>query len=118
MDFMKKYIQFAKQQYQPVLSEAACELIGTYYTELRAGAAGNDRAIPVTARQLETLIRYVTSRAPRFEDEQTSTHRPVFSVDVDFVASIRLPPHVSLNYPVCISPAAMAYLSFSQARAV
>lgn len=43
------------------LTPAANDLIADYYTELRAG--GGDRALPITVRTLETIIRLATAHA-------------------------------------------------------
>eukprot|EP00808_Paulinella_micropora_P032203 g17396.t1 len=59
--FMKKYIEFAKQTYQPKLNEAACAFIGEQYQQMRAQSA--EKPLPVTARALETMIRLSCAHA-------------------------------------------------------
>eukprot|EP00457_Paulinella_chromatophora_P002022 gb/GEZN01002026.1/.p1 GENE.gb/GEZN01002026.1/~~gb/GEZN01002026.1/.p1 ORF type:complete len:873 (+),score=204.22 gb/GEZN01002026.1/:19-2637(+) len=59
--FMKKYIEFAKKSYAPVLSEAACQYIGEQYLHLRQTA--EQKPLPVTARALETMIRLSCAHA-------------------------------------------------------
>ena len=63
--FVKKYIQYAKQRIQPVLTKAAAEWIVEVYKKLRNDdLAGNQkRTSPLTARTLETLIRLATAHA-------------------------------------------------------
>ena len=63
--FMRKYIHLARSLH-PVLTREACDLISTEYAKLRAQEmAGSSRAKtqPVTARTLETLIRFSTAHA-------------------------------------------------------
>ncbi len=58
-DFIKKYIAYAKQNINPVLTDEALEEIKEYYVKMRS--TGDDegafKAIPISARQLEALIR-------------------------------------------------------------
>lgn len=63
--FVKKYIQYAKQRIQPVLTKAATEWIVNVYSNLRNDEMrGNQRRTsPLTARTLETLIRLATAHA-------------------------------------------------------
>uniref|UniRef100_A0A915M7Y4 DNA replication licensing factor MCM3 n=1 Tax=Meloidogyne javanica TaxID=6303 RepID=A0A915M7Y4_MELJA len=63
--FIRKYIYMAKEL-KPVLSEEASTFISERYTELRSADMGRtdmERTMPVTARQLETLIRLSTAIA-------------------------------------------------------
>ena len=64
-DFMRKYIYMAKA-IKPQLTEAASSYISERYTELRTfdtSKGDRERTMPVTARQLETLIRLSTAMA-------------------------------------------------------
>jgi DNA replication licensing factor MCM3 len=64
--FMKKYIEYAKAQVEPVLTPEAAEFIGLRYAELRQAASEGDKkdhSFPITARSLETLIRLSTAHA-------------------------------------------------------
>jgi replicative DNA helicase Mcm len=57
-DFLRKYVAYAKRSCHPVLSEAARDKLVEYYVGLRKQAAASDsKAIPLTARQLEALVR-------------------------------------------------------------
>ena len=66
-EFVKKYIQYAKQKLTPSLSEDAANHISEAYADLRArvSASERDRArtLPITARTLETLIRLASAHA-------------------------------------------------------
>ncbi|KAE8213600.1 hypothetical protein CF327_g2910 [Tilletia walkeri] len=65
INFVKKYIQYAKTRIQPVLTEPAAEFIVNVYAGLRNDElSGNQRRTsPLTARTLETLIRLATAHA-------------------------------------------------------
>ena len=58
---LKKYISYARQNYNPVLTDAAINEITDYYVGLRnEGNTGDEsgiKRIPITARQLEALVR-------------------------------------------------------------
>lgn len=59
-DFIKKYIAYAKQQTAPRLSDEALEEIKNYYVKIRnigGDADGGIKSVPITARQLEALVR-------------------------------------------------------------
>ena len=60
--FMRKYVRYAKKYVHPTLSSDAKEVIKAFYLELRRNAPINDSA-PVTARQLESLVRLSEARA-------------------------------------------------------
>jgi len=61
VSFLKKFIYYAKTRVKPVLTEEAAEYISQVYRDLRQQSS--DRTLPVTARQLETLIRLSTAHA-------------------------------------------------------
>ncbi|MFH4973686.1 hypothetical protein AB6A40_000395 [Gnathostoma spinigerum] len=65
MQFMRKYIHMAKAV-KPKLTKEAAIYIGDCYAELRSfdvSKTDAERTMPVTARQLETLIRLSTAMA-------------------------------------------------------
>ncbi|GJD08980.1 DNA replication licensing factor MCM3 homolog 1 [Galdieria sulphuraria] len=61
VSFLKKFIYYAKTRVKPVLTEEAAEYISQVYRDLRQ--QNSDRTLPITARQLETLIRLSTAHA-------------------------------------------------------
>jgi len=61
-ELLRKYIAYAKRTVFPVLSEDAKERITEFYLSLRSRAKENS-AVPVTARQLEALIRLAEASA-------------------------------------------------------
>jgi len=59
-DFLRKYIAYAKQHIQPELTDMAVDEIKKFYVELRNMPSVSEdlvKPIPITARQLEALIR-------------------------------------------------------------
>lgn len=58
---MKRYIAFARQRCHPRLTEAAVNEIKEYYVKMRGGDDSGEqqaiKAVPITARQLEALVR-------------------------------------------------------------
>ncbi|MHA2059378.1 MAG: minichromosome maintenance protein MCM [Candidatus Ranarchaeia archaeon] len=63
MDFLRKYVAYAKQNVQPVLSKDAADKIQEFYLKMREMGKGPDAALPITPRQLESLIRLTEARA-------------------------------------------------------
>ncbi|MBI2143532.1 minichromosome maintenance protein MCM [Candidatus Woesearchaeota archaeon] len=72
---LKKYISYARQKVKPVLSEAAIEEIKQFYVQLRNREVSDERAaraIPISARQLEALVRMAEASArARLSNEVT-----------------------------------------------
>jgi DNA helicase MCM8 len=60
---LKKYISYAKHTCFPKLSIEACEVIKDFYITLRENAANNMNTLPITSRQLDSLIRLAQARA-------------------------------------------------------
>ncbi len=63
VDFMRKYIAYAKQRVFPVLSEVAITRIREYYVDVRKQGEGEAAAVPMTARQLEAFVRLAEASA-------------------------------------------------------
>ncbi|TIA93232.1 hypothetical protein E3P81_01012 [Wallemia ichthyophaga] len=65
INFVKKYVQYAKNRITPQLTKTASEYIVDVYAGLRNDdqAANTRRTTPLTARTLETLIRLATGHA-------------------------------------------------------
>ncbi|KAJ1347727.1 hypothetical protein KIN20_002859 [Parelaphostrongylus tenuis] len=65
VEFVRKYIHLARSM-KPKLTEAASEFISEVYAEIRSfdiSKTDREKTMPITARQLETLIRLSTSIA-------------------------------------------------------
>lgn len=77
---LRKYIAYARRTCHPRLNADAAELLKNHYVQFRSRvskASGSEaqRAIPITVRQLEAIVRLSEARA-RLEltDEVTSDH--------------------------------------------
>ncbi len=65
-ELFKKYLAYSKQNFKPSLGKEAAEEIKKFYVDLRNPKTGIDRemrAIPISARQLEALIRLAEASA-------------------------------------------------------
>jgi replicative DNA helicase Mcm len=71
-DFYKKYVSYARQRCKPLLTDEAMTEIKSYFVEMRATGAGEGgvRAVPISARQLEALVRLSEASArTRLDDK-------------------------------------------------
>ncbi|MEM1988628.1 MAG: minichromosome maintenance protein MCM [Candidatus Woesearchaeota archaeon] len=62
---LRKYLAYAKQRISPTLTDEAIFELESYYVKMRASVSqeGEIRTIPITARQLEALIRLSEAHA-------------------------------------------------------
>jgi len=59
-ELLRKYFAYAKQKYAPVLTDGALEEIKSYYVSIRNSEKSEEgalKAVPISPRQLEALIR-------------------------------------------------------------
>jgi replicative DNA helicase Mcm len=56
-DLLKKYIAYARQNVRPVLSQEALDTLENYYVKVRKQGEEPNAPVPITARQLEALVR-------------------------------------------------------------
>ncbi|MGM5479962.1 MAG: minichromosome maintenance protein MCM [Nanobdellota archaeon] len=76
-DFIKKFIAYAKQNVKPKLENEALEEIQEYYVKIRNMGSKNGsgaqeiKSVPITARQLEALVR-LTEASARTRLSQTA----------------------------------------------
>jgi len=74
-ELLRKYIAYAKQKVDPKLTDSALEEIKDYYVTMRSKGSteeGASRAIPISARQLEALVRLGEASArARLSDKVT-----------------------------------------------
>lgn len=65
-NFIKLYIAYAKRHIRPKLSNESLEEIRSYYVKLRSSGSegeGGIKSVPITARQLEALVRLTEASA-------------------------------------------------------
>jgi len=59
-DLLRKYLVYAKQNLRPMLTETAVKELKQYYIKMRGSGSseeGGIKSIPISARQLEALVR-------------------------------------------------------------
>ncbi|MEJ8542969.1 minichromosome maintenance protein MCM [Methanothermobacter wolfeii] len=56
-ELLRKYIAYARKNVRPVLTDEAMQVLEDFYVSMRASAADEDSPVPITARQLEAIIR-------------------------------------------------------------
>ncbi len=56
-ELLKKYIAYAKRTIRPILSNAALSALEEYYVKVRSQGEEPNSPVPITARQLEALVR-------------------------------------------------------------
>jgi replicative DNA helicase Mcm len=56
-EIMRKYVAYARKNVYPVMEEDARTHLINFYTDLRKTGEGKNTPVPVTARQLEALVR-------------------------------------------------------------
>jgi replicative DNA helicase Mcm len=71
-ELLRKYVAYARKNIFPTLTEEAKEYFLKYYVGLRTQGQDSNKPVPVTARQLEALIRLGEASARlRLSDEVT-----------------------------------------------
>ncbi|USZ66993.1 helix-turn-helix domain-containing protein [Halorussus salilacus] len=69
-DLLRKYIAYAKRNCFPTMTDEAMATIEDFYVDLRSKGVDEDAPVPVTARQLEALVRLAEASARvRLSDE-------------------------------------------------
>lgn len=63
-DLLRKYIGYAHNNYpNPRLTDEATKVLEDFYVEVRGGGIEEDAPVPITARQLEAIIRLAEASA-------------------------------------------------------
>ncbi|MFA9516679.1 ATP-binding protein [Halopenitus sp. H-Gu1] len=62
-DLLRKYIAYAKRNCYPTMTDEAKAVIEEFYVDLRSKGVDEDAPVPVTARQLEALVRLAEASA-------------------------------------------------------
>jgi replicative DNA helicase Mcm len=79
-EFLRKYIAYARRNIRPVMTDAALRVIEDFYVLIRKQGEEPNAPVPITARQLEALVRLSEasararlSREAGVEDAQRAT---------------------------------------------
>lgn len=56
-ELLRKYIAYARRNVHPTLTNEAAKVLQDFYVTMRSGAIDEDAPVPITARQLEALVR-------------------------------------------------------------
>ena len=75
---LKKYIAYARRYVHPKLTPGAAQVLQTFYLELRAQHQTQD-CVPITTRQLESMIRLTEARA-KLELREEATEQDAVEV--------------------------------------
>ncbi|MHA1578750.1 MAG: minichromosome maintenance protein MCM [Candidatus Freyarchaeota archaeon] len=62
-DLLRKYIMYARKNVHPKLTTEAAEKLREFYLQMRKMGEQPDAPVPITARQLEALVRLAEARA-------------------------------------------------------
>lgn len=72
-ELLRKYVAYVRQNVFPELTDSAIEELKRYYLQMRSGA-GTSKSVPITARQLEGLVRLSEAHARlRLADKVTKS---------------------------------------------
>jgi len=64
-EFLRKYVAYARKNFSPQLTDGAIEELKEYFVKMRssAGTGASARVVPISARQLEGLVRLSEANA-------------------------------------------------------
>ncbi len=83
-DILRKYIAYCRRNANPILSDEAIQEIQDYYVSMRNSGQedGGIKAIPITARQLEALVRMAEASAKIRLDTEVRREDAKRSIDL------------------------------------
>ena len=84
-ELFRKYVAYAKQRYNPELNDEAVEELKKFYVELRNRPVASDsavRPIPISARQLQALIRLAEASARLRLDKFVTKHDAQIAIEL------------------------------------
>jgi replicative DNA helicase Mcm len=84
-ELLRKYIAYAKQRCKPKLTDEALEEIKKFYVELRNAPVSGElaiRPIPISARQLNALVRMAEASAKLRLSKEVTKHDSKFAIDI------------------------------------
>lgn len=56
-ELLRKYIAYARRNIHPILTDPAMDVLEEFYVSMRNNSIDDDSPVPITARQLEAIIR-------------------------------------------------------------
>ncbi len=62
-ELLRKYIAYARKNIKPKLTDESNKVLEDFYVNMRSGAIDEDAPVPITARQLEAIIRLAEASA-------------------------------------------------------
>lgn len=72
-ELLRKYIAYARKEIHPKLTNEAINVLQEFYVGMRGSASDEDSPVPITARQLEALVRLSEASArTRLGDQVTA----------------------------------------------
>ena len=82
--FLRKYVAYAKQKIRPAMTKAAINEIKNFYVQLRNSGReeGGVRPIPISARQLEGIIRLAEASAKLRLDDKVTKEDALKAIDL------------------------------------
>jgi len=78
-EFFKKYILYARRNISPTLTREARDRIFDFYLDLRESQS---RPVPITIRQLESLIRIAEAHSKMLLREEATEESAEFAIDL------------------------------------
>ena len=84
-ELFRKYVAYAKQKIKPALSDEAVEEIKRFYVDLRNKPVASEsalRPIPISARQLQALVRMSEASAKLRLSETVSVEDAKIAIDI------------------------------------
>lgn len=84
-DLFRKYIAYSRQKFKPKLTEGAEKELEKFYVELRNAPVSSEsamRPIPISARQLQALIRLAEASAKIRLSEEVTEHDTKIAIDL------------------------------------
>src|SRR3989339_772330 len=84
-DLLRKYVAYSKQKIKPVLTKEAIEELKNFYVELRNKPVSSEsalRPIPISARQLQALVRMSEAAAKVRLSESVSKQDAQQSIEI------------------------------------
>ena len=79
-ELLRKYIAYARKNINPKLTDEATKVLEEFYVSVRSGGVEEDTPVPITARQLEAIIRLAEASAKlQLKDkvEASDAHRAI-----------------------------------------